>query len=318
MVLALGVQRRWRDAALVVVGAMLCIVPWQMWCARYSGTLPEPLLGGYDSYTGWWLRGLREEGWQMIPRTLARTMPEAGALFGALFSPVRGALAHGMTFVALGVLALAGVATSWRRLSVTLLFLGGYLTIVAVWPFQPGRFIWGLWPLILMVLLLGARAATLPTTGWNRTVRASVLACAAWVTIGYAAYEVRAVRGKWWSTIPKGAVAHISFAVEWALSRTAPGDVVATEDEGPVYLYTGRSTVPVRALTTKQYLRDLSPRENAEDGLLPVLGAYPVRTVIVYTRASFEVARFLGDRPDPLLAPLGVFPGGAAFTVLAR
>ena len=317
MLLALGVQRRWRDALCVAGAAMLCILPWQLWSARHGGTLPAPLLGGYDSYTAWWIRGLREMGWAMVPRTLGKTIPEGAEIFAALFSPLRGALAHGVTMAALVALAVAGVAASWRRIPVTLLFLGGYLTIVAIWPFQPGRFIWGVWPLLLLLLLLGAHAAV-SRPAWARPLRAVVLACAAWVAVGYAAYEVRAVKGRWWSAIPRNAAPHIAFAVEWAQARTAPGDIIATEDEGPVYLYAGRRTVPVRALTTRQYLEDASAEENAADGLLPVLAAYPVRAVIVYTRAGFDVARYLSDRPQPLLAPQGAYPGGAAFTVLPR
>ncbi len=316
MLLSLGVQRRWRDAIIVATAAMLCILPWQLWSARHGGALPAPLLGGYDSYTAWWIRGVREMGWVMVPRTLAKTIPEAAGMFAALFSPLRGTISHGATLAALVALAGAGIVSSWRRIPVTLLFLGGYLTIVAVWPFQPGRFIWGVWPLLLLLLVLGARAAL--AREWKPSVRIAALACAAWLAVGYAAYETRAVRGRWWATIPKNATQHIAFAVEWAQGRTAPGDVIATEDEGPVYLYSGRKTVPVRALTTKQYLQDASAAENAADGLLPVLVAYPVRTVIVYTRAGFDVARYLGDRPQPLLAPQGVYPGGAAFTVLSR
>ncbi|MEO7455083.1 MAG: hypothetical protein ABIY52_02400, partial [Gemmatimonadaceae bacterium] len=298
--------------------AVLCLLPWQLYSARHAGMVPAPLLGGYDSYTAWWIRGFREMGVAMVPRTLGRTVPEAAGMFAALFSPVRGAFAHGVTIAALVVLAIAGYVSSWRRIPVTLLFLVAYLFIIAIWPFQPGRFIWGLWPLLLLVLLLGARAAATASNAWSAPLRVLVLACAAWAGIGYGMYEVRAVKGQWWSTIPRNAAPHIAFAVEWAQARTAPGDVIATEDEGPVYLYAGRHTVPVRALTTKQYLMDLSVEENAADGLLPVLAAYPVRAVIVYTRAAFDVARYLGDRPKPLLAPQGVFPGGGAFTVLPR
>jgi hypothetical protein len=319
MALVLGAQRRWRHLILVCGAAMLCILPWQLWCARHGNTLPAPLLGGYDSYTSWWIRGLREMGWSMVPHTLARTIPEAGEMFAVLFSPLRGAVAHAVTIVALIVVALAGIVGSWRRLPITLLFLAGYLAIVVIWPFQPGRFIWGLWPLLLVVLLLGVHEVLTRPSAWRPPLRVPVLACAAWIAVGYALYETRAVKGRWWSTIPRNAAPHIAFAVEWAKGRTAPHDVVATEDEGAVYLYAGRSTLPVRALTARQYLYPEAPAsENAQEGLIPLLAAYPVRAVIVYTRAGQDVARYLAERPQPILAPQGVFPGGAAFTVLPR
>jgi hypothetical protein len=254
----------------------------------------------------------------MVPRTLERTIPEAGAMFGALFSPLRSSAAHAATLLALGALAAASVAAMWRRIPVTLLFLGGYLTIVAVWPFQPGRFIWGVWPVILIVLATGARASFVEGARWHPAVRGALLACLGWVAVGYGAYEVRAIRNQWWSSIPRAAVDHIAFAVGWTRANTAPNDIVSTEDEGPVFLYTGRRTIPVRAFTVMQYLGDTTPAAHAQEGLVPLLQAYPTRAVIVYTKTAQLIARHLSTPPSPLLAPRGEFPGGAAFTVLPR
>ncbi|MEO7456658.1 MAG: hypothetical protein ABIY52_10380, partial [Gemmatimonadaceae bacterium] len=126
MMLVLGVKRRWRDAGLVAGAAVLCLLPWQLYSARHAGMVPAPLLGGYDSYTAWWIRGFREMGVAMVPRTLGRTVPEAAGMFAALFSPVRGVFAHAITIAALVVLAIAGYVSSWRRIPVTLLFLVAY------------------------------------------------------------------------------------------------------------------------------------------------------------------------------------------------
>ena len=315
LALVLAHQRRWRDLTAVVVGFLICLVPWQLWSAHYGGTLPTPLLGEYDSYTKWWIRGFREMGPGMVTRTLSRTTQEAGGMFAALFSPSRGAIPHAVTFVALAVLAAAGVAATWRRMPITLLFLAGYLTIVAIWPFQPSRFIWGVWPLILMLFVLGAHGAV--HGRWPVAVRALVAVAAIWSLVGYGAYEVRAVRGQWWASIPRGAAPHIRFAVQWANTRTASGDVIATEDEGPVFLYTGRRTVPVRPLTPQQYLEDISPAQDAATGLLPLMSAYPVRTVIVYSRDVYLTAMHLTSLPRPRLTPLATGPGGAAFAVIA-
>ena len=314
LAILLAAQRRWRDIGLVVGGFLLCFVPWQLWCARYAGTVPTPLLGEYDSYTAWWVRGFREMGPGMVPRTLARTTSEAGSMFASLFSPTRGALPHALTFLALGVLMLAGVTDAWRRIPVTLLFLGGYLTIVALWPFQPARFVWGLWPIILMVLVLGARGAT--NHRWSVPVRRTVAAAGVWAFVGYAAYETRAIHGRWWSSIPRASAPHIRFAVEWARARTAAGDVIATEDEGPVFLYTGRRTVPVRPLTAQQYLEDSTPEADATSGLLPIMAAYPVRSVIVHSRSYYLSAMYLASLVPPRLASQAATAEGAAFVVL--
>lgn len=311
----LAAQRRWRDIAFTVCGFLVCFVPWQLWCARYSGMLPGPLLGEYDTYASWWIRGFSDMGLAMIPRTLARTSNEAMATMAALFSPARGAAPHAMTLVALAILLAAGVAVARRRIPVTLLFLAGYLTIVLVWPFQPSRFIWGVWPLLLMVLVLGCRGAMRPA--WPVPIRVVVAVAAMWAVVGYASYETRAIRGRWWSSIPRAAAPHISFAVEWAKRRTLPAEVIATEDEGPVFLYTGRRTVPVRTLTTRQYLEDSTPEREAESGLLPIMAAYPVRSVVVHSLGAYSIAAHLSSVAPPRLAPRASTPGGAAFAVLA-
>ena len=314
LAIVLASQRRWRDLALVTGAFLACLLPWQLWCARYGHTLPTPLLGEYDSYTAWWIRGFREIGPSMLSRTLARTTQEAGGMFVALFSPFGGWLAHGVTYAALAMLTMAGVVINRRRSPVTLLFLAGYLTIVAFWPFQPARFVWGVWPLLLMVLAFGARGVRRRT--WPMPFRGALAAAAVWAFIGYATYESRAIRGRWWGSIPRAAAPHISFAVEWANTRTAPGDVIATEDEGPVFLYTGRRTVPVRPLTPQQYLEDSTPEEDAATGLLPIMASYPVRSVIVHSSGSYLTAMHLSSRSNPRLTPQATSPGGAAFAVV--
>ena len=315
MIVVLGAQRRWRDAAVVSACAILCLLPWQLFTARHGHSLPAPLLGGYDSYTAWWVRGFHEYGWSMLPKTLSRTIPQAAQMFAALFSPMRTGAAP-VTLLALAVLVAAGIAAWWKRMPVTILFLAGYLAIVAIWPFQPSRFIWGVWPLILVLLVLGAHAAVVGAPHWHRAARVLVLASCCWVGVGYASYEVRASRGRWWSSIPRAAVDHITFAVAWTRANTAPGDIVSTEDEGSVFLYTGRRTVPVRTFTVDQYLGNPTPEQEALTGLVPLLAAYPARAVLVSTQPSRAAALYLAGGPAPRLSARGEYPGGAAYIVL--
>ena len=317
MCIALGVQRRWRDAVVVSACAILCLLPWQLFTARHGHSLPAPLLGGYDSYTAWWVRGFNEYGWSMVPMTLSRTVPEAAQMFAALFSPLR-TFGAPVTLLALSVLVASGIAAWWKRIPVTILFLGGYLAIVAVWPFQPSRFIWGVWPLILTVILLGAHAALTGGAQWSRAVRVLVAASFCWVGVGYSLYEVRAVRGRWWSSIPRAAMQHITFAVGWTRANTAPGDIVSTEDEGPVFLYTGRRTIPVRTFTVDQYLGDPTPEEEARAGLIPLLNAYPARAVLASTQLARDAARFVAGQPTPRLTASGEYAAGTAYIVIPR
>lgn len=317
-VVALLLRRRWRDAVVLAVAAVGCLLPWQLWSAAHSGRLPAPLLGNYDSYVGWWVRGLRVDGVGMIPATLAKTVPEALDMLAVLFSPLRGTMAHGATLAALGALAGVGGWSVRRRMPVTLLFLAVYLTIVLVWPFNPSRFVWGIWPLLLMLVIAGAHVAAARSGRFTQPVCVALLASFAWVVVGYGSYELRGARGSWWSSIARANTRRIAPAVQWTLANTAPNEVLAAEDEGAIYLYTGRASVPVFSFTTAQYLRDHSAAENAAEGLGPILSAYPVHTVVVGSRKTVDAADFLVNSPTPRLALRADFPGGVAYTVLPK
>ena len=318
VLLVLGARRRWREAGLITIAAVVCLLPWQLWSAAHAGQLPAPLLGNYDSYTSWWLRGLRVMGWGMVPETLGRTVPETTQMLGILFSPFRAGAARVVTTLLLGVLTATGAWALWRRMPVTLLFLAGYAAIVLVWPFNPSRFVWGVWPLLLLLVMSGAYAAVSLPSRIALPARVALLVAFTWVALGYAAYEWRGIRGSWWSSIARANTARIAPAVQWALDNTAPADVLAAEDEGAMYLYTGRRAVPVFSFTTAQYLRDHSAEQNAAEGLAPILRAYPVATVIVGSRKTVDAADHLVNSPTRPLALRADFPGGVAYTVLRK
>jgi hypothetical protein len=101
-------------------------------------------------------------------------------------------------------------------------------------------------------------------------------------------------------------------------ANAEPDEVVAVENEGAVYLYTGRQALPIITLTPAQYLRDYSAQENAREGLLPILDAYPVRTVVVGTGKAYDAARFLASASPTRLVLREQFAGGAAFTAPPR
>jgi hypothetical protein len=309
-------RHRWRDAGIVSGVAVCCLLPWQLWSARHGGTLPAPLLGQYDSYTGWWMRGYRSMGPRILSLTLEKTLDESLGMFGALFSPMRGRVAHALTLLVIGITAALGARAALRRIPVTLLFLAGYLVIVLFWPGAPARFLWGIWPFFLIILASGARAELLPWRASVRPRRAAATVAIAWLAVGYAAYEVRGFRGRWWSSIARGSTGRIVAAVQWTLAHTAASDLVAADDDGAVFLYTGRRTVPVRSFTTGQYLTGV-PSSPAE-GIVPILDAYPVRAIVVGTAGSYDAAASLALPPRPRLAPAREYAGGAAFTVLSR
>ena len=315
--LVLLARRRWRDTLLLTAAAIVTLLPWQLWTARHGGQLPAPLLGMYDSYAAWWLRGVRQLGPSMIGQTVRKTTTETSVMLSVLFSPLRTDAGRAATKVALAALTVAGAIAMRRRIPVTLLFMAGYLFIVLIWPFQTARFVWAVWPLLLAVVVAGGWAAV-TQRGWRVPVRVALAAALVWIAAGYGAYELRGIRGAWWSSLARANAPRMATTVQWVATHTAPGEIVATEYEGAVWLYTGRQALPIIPLTPAQYLRDYSPKENAQEGLEPLLDAYPVRTVVVGTGNAYDAAAFLSTQRPNRLQLRERFAGGAAFTVTPR
>ena len=309
-------RRRPREAAMFAAGTFATLLPWQLWSAAHRGVLPVPLEGNYGSYLGWWMRGAREMGPSIIPETLSRTVPEAGAMFAALFSPTPGLLAHAVTLVALLALVGVGLFSLRKRAPVSLLFFAGYAAIVVAWPFAPSRFIWGVWPLLLFVL--ASAGSTLGASGGPGVLRVALAGSMIWIAVGYGAYELRAARGHWWASISRAASRRIEPAVAWTLANTKSSDVIAAEDEGAMFLYTGRRAVPVASFTTAHYLSERSAAVEAAEGIVPLLAAYPLTIVLVGSTKTFDAAQYLTVGPAPLLVIRARFDGGAAFTVVPK
>jgi hypothetical protein len=66
----------------------------------------------------------------------------------------------GLLDVTLGAI---GLVTCWRRARVMTLFLAGYLGIGIVWPFSLLRFVWGIWPLLMLLPAVGIVTAGAPS-----------------------------------------------------------------------------------------------------------------------------------------------------------
>ncbi len=316
LAIPLLLKRRGREAAALTAGALMVLVPWQLWSSANAGALPAPLEGNYGSYLGWWMRGFALDGVSMIGATIVRTVPETAAMLTSLTSPLRGPAAHAVTLVLLGAVFVAGVAVLALRATVTVLFLTGYLAIVFIWPFQPARFVWGVWPLLIVVFVAAASAARSGVPSMSKVARAGVWLALAWCAVGYTAYEIRATRGAWWASISRAADRRIGPAIAWTLANTSRRDIVAADDEGAIFLYTGRLAVPVASFTTHHYLRERGAIVEATEGLVPILSVYRVSSVIVGSRRTFESAQYLTTRPMPLLALREQFDAGAAFSVL--
>lgn len=278
---ALLLVRRWRHALLVGAAAAALVVPWQAWVAAHDAELPPVLRGKYGSYTGWLSRGVATHGTSFVLRTVTDNVDQGARMTVEPLRPPRAPWTYPLALAAGVVVLAAAGARLARRAPVTLLFIGGYVGIVMLWPFAPGRFLWGLWPLVL--LLVAAAAAELwpwlrrtdaggrpwDEHDWRPVARRAVaavgIASVAALTLGGIAHAAWGYHKGWHASIALRREATAGAVLQWVLANTSPADVVASDEEAMVYLYTGRLGTPATRFTPDEYLVTPTPQERARD-----------------------------------------------------
>ena len=310
-------QRRWRQMAVTLGAGILTLLPWLVWVARHDRELPEPIRGQYGSYGAWLIEGLREHGLTLLAGTLHQNVVTTYAVLARSFSVAAHPALNAIGVAAVLVLAAAGVADLWRRWRAPLLFMAFYLALVLVWPFSPLRFVWGIWPLITLLLACGARwlwVASDGVAGRTRTARRAAGAVATGIVLaGTLAFNVRGYANGWWATATHSLAPRIQPQLQWVARATDTAAVIASSDEGAVYLYTGRRGVPVSSFTAMQYLRDPDPRRHAAD-LAAIIRALSPDYVIAWSLPSQRAAAALAA-PRPLLTRADTVPGGTVYRV---
>jgi 4-amino-4-deoxy-L-arabinose transferase-like glycosyltransferase len=259
-------RRRWREAGLTLGVALGVILPWILWTAAHADTVPALLRGDYGSYFAWFFDGVRERGPGIVFDTLRRNVPDMFGHIAHRLRPPANPIPEVVASSCVALLGILGIARLVRRAPVTMAFLGGYLAIVAVWPFAPVRFLLGVWVLLMLVLAAGADALAegLPNATWLGTKRALIARSAGVLASlvlvgGVVAYNVRGYQRRWWATTEELSARWIAPKLAWVGSHTDTSAVIATDhDEGTVYLYTGRHAVPVTTFTATEYIEPRS------------------------------------------------------------
>lgn len=269
---ALLLSRRWRAAALTGVAALAFMLPWQLWVASHDGEIPEPLRGKYGSYAGWLSQGVERHGPEFVVQTVARNAPQSMVVLGEpLRVPRLPGLpvmpwTHWVGIVVAGLLGALGIVALATRAPGAALMLVLYLGMVAVWPFDPTRFLWGIWSLFAVTLAAGAE--------WGmaraRPLRLATMALAGAGAIGATAYAGFGLRHDWSSGLPQRRALGGLPIVFWVQEHTRPTDVVTSEEEAMVWLYTSRQAVPNTRFTPDEYVYQPTPadRRAALDGII--------------------------------------------------
>jgi hypothetical protein len=230
------------------------------------------------------------------------------------------------TVVAIALL-IVGLVSLRRRATATALFVCGFFAIILVWPFTPGRFVWAIWPLLVLLFVAGVQSArssipwpmrdaqrpTAPFPAVRFVLRAVVAAGVLVVLIGYATYNSRGYRGHWWSSIARDESAKAGPTILWVARNTAPTDLISTNSEVMVYLYTGRPTVPATQFLPEDYFTPQSVASRAT-ALRSILQSYHVGAVAAVSNPSLaDAARSMTTGQDPMLVLRDSVPRGLIF-----
>jgi len=284
IVVALVGRRRWRDALALTSATAIVLAPWLWWVHRYDALIPPVLRGAYGSYTGWLVEATRSGGLEFVSRTIALNASMTWGIIARTFSPWQSPLLDALFVLIVLALAVTGAVVERRRLRVTLIFLALYFAVVLIWPFPPIRFVANLWALLILFPLAGVRALwrIAPERAGTPALRLVPAAAGGIVALGLGVLTVQGYMQSAWAGLARFQAERIEPKTAWFARRTGSDDVIATEDEVAVYLYSGRRAVPVYASPGRQHVVPQTPAERKQ-ALSTIIGRYRPSFIIVGT-----------------------------------
>ncbi len=285
-------RRRWTDAALVAAGAIVFLAPWQLWTTAHANEVPAAVAGAYGAYGNWIIDAWREGGLPFARAVFTanvRGLLMPLTLFGLMQAPVA---VQGIAVAALVCVLGAGARSMWPRAQVTVLLFAPYGALLLAWPFPPDRFLWPLWPIVLVMFVAGAIA--LGGAAMPRPVRLASRVTVAALALLYAVWHVRTWPGRSWEGLERGN-ARVGIAAASVAAGLPRDGLIAADQDAMVHLYAGRPAVPLVALTAIQHVRERSDAEVAAQ-IAGVLDAYHPRWVLVVQRESLRGVQQLAQR----------------------
>jgi hypothetical protein len=304
--LVLVVRRRWKAAIALAIAGALVILPWQLWVAAYQHEIPSVWVGKYGSYGLWLAQGYRGAGAGFIKDILLRNLSDVEGLVGYIVMPVQALIPRTLTLAMLLVVLGIGFRAFARRAPVTVWFMVVYLAVVMVWPFEPNRFVIVLWPFFACAFVLGVRTIWRwrPPARPFQALRWAALAGVAAVAAGYGVYNTRGYVKQWWAIVQRDTALRAKPLADWVVHHTAMHDVLSTEDDLIIYLYTGRQAMPTATFTARERVRRLTPEEDAAV-LREILRDYKVRFYIAASAQGIKAATILERASPPELRLAG-------------
>ena len=310
LLVVLIARRRGRDAALAFGCAIAVQLPWLVWSAAATPRVATPLEGAYGSYLGWFADGLRDGRVPFVLATVRMNAVECWLFVRDRLAAGFAAPIHAATVGIVAGACVTGVGALAKRAPVTVIFLACYMGVVLVWPYNPWRFVWAVWPLIGLVVLTGFRWSWQRAGRWRPVVAVTALLPSAAVL----RVELHTYAAREWRAPARAATAQFTPVLHWVHANLPGTDVILSEGEQILALYEGRRAAPPISFTAREYLAPPSPAEGAAR-LSDMIVAVPARYVILLAPPMLRSAALLANR-RPGLRMIQPLSSGAAFEVL--
>lgn len=293
-------RRNYRGALVMVAAAAVFLLPWNLWLNAWQHEIPPVLMGKYGAYGPWLADGFQQGGAAFVRDVVIANVMSAHRFLGYFFAPVSAAWARTIAYV--GVLGLVGIGLTIlaKRSAITLLFVMGYAAITLLWPFEPDRFVIGVWPVFTLCLLAGIREIWIrkPANAALRRGRIAALGVSLALMAGFLSFNVRGYRHQFWASIQRDSGRRAKPMAEWVATNTAHSDVVMTDDDVLIYLYTGRQGTPTSTFLPRERLHPLTHEDNVA-AVRAMIDRYAPRYYITTSEPGRRAAEALsiGDRP---------------------
>ena len=312
--LVMLLRRHFRGAVVMAASAAVLLVPWQLWMSAWQHEIPPVLMGKYGAYGPWLAQGVQEGGMPFMRDIVVANVKSIHGFTGYLFMPVRWAWPHVLATTGVGILVAIGMAVFAKRSPVTSLFLSAYAAVVLLWPFDPDRFVLGIWPLLTLCGLAGLVAIWrwAPSHASSRALRWVALSSAAALVAGFAAFNGRGYRHQFWASMQRDAGRRAKPVVEWVALRTDTSDVLMTDDDLLVYLYTGRRGMPTSTFLPIDRLRPPSDSDNIA-AVRAMIDEYAPRYYITTSQPGQRAAEALTLGSAPLLRRYRLIPNAYVY-----
>jgi hypothetical protein len=318
-VLLMLLRRRYAAAATMAFGAAVLVAPWLVWVHLHQYEVPPIIAGKYGSYSGWVATGYVDYGIGFVWAVVVKNSRGLFRLIGGLHSPVDTIWLR--TFAAVTLLILLAVG-AWRlahRAPSLLLFLLIYVAVILLWPFEPSRFVLGIWTVLACCAALGVQGLWQwrPHRNLAAGTRYALLASCLWLAAGYAVYNGQGFRHAWWIPVQQAGGERLKPIVEWVAHNTAMTDVISTDHDPAVYLYTGRRAVPTSTWIVRERIIPLTPEEDV-NAVRKLLADLQPHYYVPTSQIGLRTAEALARSKPPALRYLGPTPNGAAFARVSR